>query len=62
MRYSRNYIYEDTKTVRNSIHQMLTFMFEEARMKELENETFNEFYAKLNDIVTLWFQSGRENP
>ncbi|KAB1205066.1 hypothetical protein CJ030_MR7G016710 [Morella rubra] len=40
--------HEGTKTVKNSKLQMLTTKFEEIRMKE--DETFDEFYAKLNDI------------
>ncbi|XP_022843110.1 uncharacterized protein LOC111366626 [Olea europaea var. sylvestris] len=48
--------YEGTKTVKNSKLQMLTSRFEEVRMKD--DETFDEFYAKLNDIVNSSFNLG----
>ncbi|XP_022853916.1 uncharacterized protein LOC111375345, partial [Olea europaea var. sylvestris] len=42
-----------TKTVKNSKLQMLTSRFEKMRMKD--DETFDEFYAKLNDIINSNF-------
>ena len=41
--------YEGTKTVKDSILQRLTTSFEEIRMDE--KEVFDEFYAKLKNIV-----------
>ena len=43
--------YEGTKVVKNSKLQRLTTSFEEIKMEE--DESFNEFYAKLKDIVNL---------
>ncbi|KAB1227705.1 hypothetical protein CJ030_MR1G005712 [Morella rubra] len=52
--------HEGTKTVKNSKLQMLTTKFEEIRMKE--DETFDEFYAKLNDIVNSSYNLGEKIP
>ena len=41
--------YEGTKIVKDSKFQRLTTSFEEIKMEE--NESFDEFYAKLKDIV-----------
>ena len=41
--------YEDTKAVKDSKLQTLITSFEEINMEE--NESFDEFYAKLKDIV-----------
>ena len=41
--------YEGTETVKDSKLQRLTTSFEEIEMKE--DESFDEFYAKLKDIV-----------
>ena len=41
--------YEDTKAVKDSKLQRLITSFEEINMEE--NESFDEFYAKLKDIV-----------
>ena len=41
--------YEGTKAIKTVKFQRLTSSFEEIRMEE--DETFNEFYAKLKDIV-----------
>ena len=41
--------YEGTKVVKDSKFQKLTTSFEEIRMKE--DDSFDEFYAKLKDIV-----------
>ena len=41
--------YEGTKIVKDSILQRLTTSFEEIRMDE--KEVFDEFYAKLKNIV-----------
>lgn len=49
---------EEIRTVKNSKLQMLPTRFEEICMKE--DETFNEFYAKLNDKVNLSFIWGIE--
>lgn len=45
--------YEGTMSVENSKLQMLTIKFEEIRMKD--NESFDELYANLNDIVNSSF-------
>ena len=46
-------IYEGTKVVKDSKFRRLTTSFEEIKMEE--DESFNEFYAKLKDIVNLAF-------
>ena len=51
---------EGTVTVKNSKLQMLTTKFEEIRMKD--DETFDEFYAKLNGIVNSSFILGEKIP
>ena len=48
--------YESTKAVKYSKLQRLTTSFEEIKMKE--DESFNEFYAKLKDIVNLALNLG----
>ena len=48
--------YEGTKAVRIVKFQRLTSSFEEIRMEE--DETFDELYAKLNDIVNSAFNLG----
>ena len=45
--------YEGTKAVKDSKFQRLTTSFEEIKMEE--DESFDEFYAKLNDIVNSAF-------
>ena len=45
--------YEGTKAVKDSKFQRLTTSFEEIKMEE--DESFNEFYAKLKDIVNSAF-------
>ena len=45
--------YEDTKAVKDSKFQRLTTSFEEIKMQE--DESFDEFYAKLKDIVNSTF-------
>ena len=45
--------YEGTKAVKTVKLQRLTNSFEEIRMEE--DETFDEFYAKLKDIVNSAF-------
>ena len=45
--------YEGTKAVKDSKLQRLTTSFEEIKMEE--NESFDEFYAKLKDIVNSAF-------
>ena len=45
--------YEGTKAVKNSKLQRLTKSFEEIKMEE--DDSFDEFYAKLKDIVNSAF-------
>ena len=52
--------YEGTKAVKNSKFQRLTTSFEEIRMDE--DESFDEFYAKLKDIVNSTFNLGEHIP
>ena len=51
--------YEGTKAVKDSKFQRLTTSFEEIKMKE--DESFDEFYAKLKDIVNSAFEIVRGN-
>ena len=48
--------YEGTKAVKNSKLQRLTTSFKEIKMEE--DESFDEFYAKLEDIVNSAFNLG----
>ena len=48
--------YEGTKALKNSKLQRLTTSFKEIKMDE--NESFDEFYAKLKDIVNSTFNLG----
>ena len=52
--------YEGTKVVKDSKFQRLTTSFEEIKMKE--DESFDEFYAKLKDIVNSTFNLGETIP
>ena len=52
--------YEGTKVVKNSKLQRLTTSFEEIKTKE--DESFDEFYAKLKDIVNSTFNLGETIP
>ena len=52
--------YEGTKAVKNSKLQRLTISFEEIKMEE--DESFDEFYAKLKDIVNSAFNLGETIP
>ena len=52
--------YEGTKAIKDSKFQRLTPSFEEIKMDE--DESFNEFYAKLKDIVNLAFNLGETIP
>ena len=52
--------YEGTKTIKDSKFQRLTTSFEEIKMEE--DESFDEFYAKLKDIVNLAFNFGETIP
>ena len=52
--------YEGTKAVKDSKLQRLIISFEEIKMEE--DESFNEFYAKLKDIVNLAFNLGETIP
>ena len=48
--------YEGTKPVKDSKFQRLTTSFKEIKMEE--DESFDEFYAKLEDIVNSAFNLG----
>ena len=52
--------YEGTKAVKDSKFQRLITRFEEIKMKE--DESFDEFYAKLKDIVNSAFNLGEIIP
>ena len=51
--------YEGTKAIKDSKLQRLITSFEEIKMEE--DESFDEFYAKLKDIVNLAFNLGETN-
>ncbi|XP_075654966.1 uncharacterized protein LOC142625151 [Castanea sativa] len=52
--------FEGTKAIKDLKLQMLMTSFEEIKMKE--DETFDEFYAKLKDIVNSAFNLGDHIP
>ena len=52
--------YEGTKVVKDLKLQRLTISFEEIKMKE--DESFDDFYAKLKDIVSSAFNLGETIP
>ena len=52
--------YEGTKAIKDSKLQRLTISFEEIKMEE--DESFDEFYAKLKDIVNSAFNLGETIP
>ena len=52
--------YKGTKAIKDSTFQRLTTSFEEIEMDE--DESFDEFYAKLKDIVNLAFNLGETIP
>ena len=52
--------YEGTKAVKDSKFQTLTTSFKEIKMEE--DELFDEFYAKLKDIVNSAFNLGETIP
>ena len=52
--------YEGTKAVKDSKLQRFTTSFEKIKMEE--DELFDEFYAKLKDIVNLAFNLGETIP
>ena len=52
--------YNGTKAVKDSKLQRLTTYFEEVRMDD--DETFDEFYAKLKDIMDSDFNLGEKIP
>ena len=52
--------FEGTKAVKDSKFQRLTISFEEIKMEE--DESFDEFYAKLKDIVNSVFNLGETIP
>ena len=51
-------IYEGTKKVKNTKLQMLTTRFEELKMSE--DESFDSFYGKLNEVVIGKFNLGEK--
>ena len=53
-------IYEGTKAIKDSKLQGLTISFEEIKMEE--DDLFDEFYAKLKDIVNSTFNLGETIP
>ena len=52
--------YEGTKAIKDSKLQRLTTSFKEIKMEE--DESFDEFYAKLKDIVNFTFNLGETIP
>ena len=52
--------YKGTKAVKDSKFQRLTTSFEEIKMEE--DESFDEFYTKLKDIMNSAFNSGETIP
>ena len=52
--------YEGTKAIKDSQLQRLTTSFKEIKMEK--DELFNEFYAKLKDIVNFAFNLGETIP
>ena len=52
--------YEGTKAIKDSKLQRLTTSFEEIKMEE--DQLFDEFYAKLEDIVNSAFNLGKTIP
>ena len=50
--------YEGTKKVKDTKLQMLTTQFEELRM--CEDESFDSFYSKLNEVVIGKFNLGEK--
>ena len=52
--------YEGTKTVKDSKLQRLIISFEKIKIEE--DESFDEFYAKLKDIVNSAFNLGETIP
>ena len=51
--------YEGTKKVKYTKLQMLTSRFEELKMSE--DESFDSFYGKLNDVVIGKFNLGEKS-
>ena len=52
--------YKGTKAIKDSMLQRLTISFKEIKMEE--DESFDEFYAKLKDIVNSAFNLGETIP
>ena len=50
--------YESTKKVKDTRLQMLTTRFEELKMSE--DESFDSFYSKLNEVVVSKFNLGEK--
>ena len=57
---SLNNLYKGTKAIKDSKLQRLTTSFKEIKMEE--DESFDEFYAKLKDIVNSAFNLGETIP
>lgn len=53
-------MYEGTKGVKDTKLQMLTTHFEDLKMGE--DESFNSFYPKLNEILTSKLNLGERIP
>ena len=51
-------MYEGTKKVKDTKLQMLTTRFEELKMSE--NESFDSFYSKLNEVIVSKFNLGEK--
>ena len=51
--------YEGTKKVKDTKLHMLTTQFEELKMSE--DESFDSFYGKLNEVVISQFNLGEKN-
>ena len=51
-------MYEGTKKVKNTKLQMLTTWFEELKISE--DESFDSFYSKLNEVVIGKFNLGEK--
>ena len=51
-------MYEGTKKVKDTKLQMLTTRFQELRMSE--DESFDSFYSKLNEVVISKFNLGEK--
>ena len=50
--------YEGTKKVKDTKLQILTTQFEESKMSE--DESFDSFYSKLNEVIVSKFNLGKK--